>query len=99
MTAGNNGNVTVWFNIVGTDTMDRIGSTRIEILENGRIVHTYFHTSTAGMMGSNRVFHAGNITYQGVIGRQYSAQVTFLAGRDGGSDTRNMRTGTVTARR
>ena len=79
--------------------MDEIGSTRIEIHENGTLVKTYLHTNTAGMMGYNKVMQASSVTYSGTIGKTYSAYVTFKAGKNGGWDNRNLSTNTVTAKK
>jgi hypothetical protein len=97
MSAGGNGNVTVWFQITGTGMMDQIGSTLIIILENGVAVRTYLNTNTSGMLAHNDFFHGNSITYAGVPGRTYSAFVVFQAGRNGGWDNRSMDTNTVTA--
>ena len=99
MTAGSNGNVTIWFQISGTGTMDQIGSTTIEIYENGTRVRIYQHTSTSGMMAYNKLGHSGSITYSGVVGRQYRAHVTFQAGKNGGWDNRSVNSNIVTAKK
>ena len=98
LSAGSNGNVTVSFNIMGTGTMTDIGSTRIEIRENNTLVATYLHTTTSGMMGSNKVFHSGTVTYKGVAGRTYRATVTFRAANSNGSDSRTLQSNSVVAR-
>ena len=98
ISAGTNGNVTVSFSITGTGRMTSIGSTRIEIRENGTLVATYIHTTTDGMMGSNAVIHSGTVTYKGVAGRSYSAIVSFRAGNNTGWDDRAMQTNTVIAK-
>lgn len=98
MSAGNNGNVTVAFSITGTGRMTEIGSTRIEIRENGTLVGTYLHANTPGMMGVNRVIHGGTVTYRGVAGRSYRAIVTLRAANNNGSDNRTLQTNSVIAR-
>jgi hypothetical protein len=97
MTAGGNGNVTIWFHITGTGMMEQIGSTRITLYENGIPVRVYTSASTSGMMAQNNFSHGSSITYAGTAGRTYSAFVTFHAGRNGGWDNRSMDTNTVTA--
>jgi len=98
MSAGNNGNVTVSFNITGTGTMTEIGSTRIELRENGTLVATYLPTSTNGMIGKNRAIHSGTVTYKGVQGSTYRATVTFRAANSNGHDNRVLTTNTVAAK-
>ncbi|MCL2627316.1 MAG: hypothetical protein FWD44_01285 [Oscillospiraceae bacterium] len=98
VTAGNNGSITVSFNITGRGIMDEIGATRILLYENGSLIRTYLNTNTSGMMGYNKSLHASSVTYTGVAGRAYFASVSFKCGKDGGWDTRSLTTNTVTAR-
>ena len=98
ITAGNNGNVTVAFNITGTGKMTEIGSTQIVIYENGKSVRTYKSSTTTSMMGKDKVFHSGTVTYAGVKGRTYRANVIFKCGNSNGHDNRNIDTNSVTAK-
>ena len=98
MSAGNNGVMTVTFIITGTATMERIGATRIEIFENGRLVRTLTHTNNPEMMTNNAVIHTGTFTHQGVAGRTYHAVITFQAGRNGGFDVRTLQSLSAVAR-
>jgi len=98
MTAGSNGNVTAWFQITGTSAMDQIGAVEVALFENGTIVKTFYYTSTPGMMTSNKNFYGSSVTYSGIVGRTYSAYVTFQAGKNGDWDNRGMDTTTVTAK-
>ncbi|MDR2572412.1 MAG: hypothetical protein LBD23_19240 [Oscillospiraceae bacterium] len=98
LSTGGNGNVTVSFNITGTRIMTEIGTTRIELRENGTLVAVYLHTNTSGMMGYNKFIHAGTVTYKGVTGRSYIATVSFRAGNSDGSDSRTVLTNTIVAR-
>ena len=98
ITAGSNGNITVSFSITGTGTMTEIGSTRIEIHENGRHVGTFVHTSTPTMMGSNKALHGSTVTYKGVAGRSYYAIVTYKSANSTGWDNRALQTTTITAK-
>ncbi|MDR2570204.1 MAG: hypothetical protein LBD23_07885 [Oscillospiraceae bacterium] len=99
MTAGSNGNVTISYHITGMGTMDEIGSTVIVIFENGVQIKTYLHTNTSGMMGYNKAIHGGTITYAGTIGKTYNAGVVYMAGKNGGWDSRTLVSNTVTAKR
>jgi len=98
MTAGSNGNVTVSFQVTCVSTMDEIGSTKIEIYENGSLVKTYLSTNTTGMMGYNKVSHGNTVTYAGTVGKTYDAHVVFKAGKNGGWDNRSLDTNKVTAK-
>ena len=98
MTAGNSGNVTAWFDITGTGTMDQIGAVTVYVYEDGTLVKTFSHTTTAGMMASNTFFHASSVTYSGTVGKNYSACVVFQAGKNGSWDNRSMSTNSVKAK-
>ena len=98
MTASNNGNVTVAFSITGTGKMTEIGSTKITIYENGTLVKTYLSSNTTGMMGKDKATHSGTVTYTGVKGRTYMANVIFKSGNSSGSDNRNLDTNSVNAK-
>ena len=84
--------------VTGTGSMEQIGSTTITIYENGSLVKTYQHTTTSSMMGKNKIFHSGSVTYSGVAGNSYYAIVTFYAGKQGGGDNRTMTTSTIKAK-
>ena len=98
MTAGSNGVVTAAFQITGTGTMDEIGATTVTIYENGSIVKTFSYTNTSGMMGYNKVIHGSTVSYNGTVGKSYSAFVVFKAGKNGDWDNRSMSTSSVTAK-
>jgi len=98
MTTGSNGKVTASLSITGFSKMDEIGSTKIEIYENNKLVKTYNSSSTSGMMGSDKALHTGTVTYTGVKGRTYKAIVTFKCGKGGGYDNRSATTTSVTAK-
>ena len=98
ISAGNNGNITVTFDITGTGIMTQIGSTQIELFENGAIIKTFRSSTTSGMMVSNRVMQAGSVSHRGVTGRTYRATVTFRAANNNGSDGRASQTSFVVAR-
>ena len=95
--AEGNGKVTVYFEITGVAKMDLIGSTTISIYENGALVQTYSSANNPSMVAINKNFHGSSVTYSGVAGRSYYATVTFYAGRNGGGDSRNYTTITITA--
>lgn len=88
-----NGQVQVYFDVVGTDDMDELGALSIRIYESTDGVtwtwkKTFTHDSTAGMLSYNDDFHTGHVTYNGVVGRYYRAYVCVWGGKDGQGDTR-----------
>lgn len=87
------GEVQVWFNVTGVNYMDEIGALTIELYEskdNATWTHvkTYLYTAYPSILGYNKVYHSGHVTYQGIVGRYYKAYVCIWAGRDGDGDTR-----------
>lgn len=87
------GKIRVYFDVTGVNYMDEIGTLNIKIYEstdksNWTWVKTYTHDVTAGMLGYDKVFHAGYVEYSGNIGRYYKAYVCIWAGKDGAGDTR-----------
>ncbi len=91
--------VEVNFYIVGTNTMDQIGVTKILLYEkNGdrwSLVQRFEYTDplyASEMMGSNSGIQAGYVTYSGSASKQYYAKCRFYAEKDGGSDTYDQNT-------
>lgn len=87
------GEIQVWFDVTGVDYMDEIGALSIHIYESSdnstwTYKTTYRHTSYSSMLGTDDIFHAGHISYQGTAGKYYKAYVCIWAGRDGDGDTR-----------
>lgn len=85
--------ITVYFDVMGTGYMDELGVLRIEIYEstdciNWEWVDTFRHNTTSGMLSYNDNFHAGSVTYDGIVGRYYKAYVCVWGGKDGKGDTR-----------
>ena len=88
-----NGEVQVYFNARGTNTMDELGALSVAIYEstdgtNWTWKKTFTHDSTSGMLSYNDDFHASHVTYNGVAGRYYKAYVCIWGGKDGQGDTR-----------
>lgn len=84
------GKVTVYFDITATDTMTTLGATKVEIKNTHNTTVKTFKNTDIGystMMGSNKIFHASSVTYQGLAGSAYYAVVYFKAGDSTGSDT------------
>lgn len=95
------GEVEVWFDVNATGYMDYVGASNIIIqrYENGSWtgVHTYFASSTSGMLATNAIMHVGHIAYQGVPGLRYRAMVVIYASNSNGSDYRTIYTNAVYA--
>lgn len=89
------GKIRVYFDVTGVHYMDEIGTLTIQVYEskdgtNWSWVETYNQNTTSGMLGYNKVYHSGHVTYSGTIGRYYKAYVCIWAGKDGDGDTRYM---------
>lgn len=89
------GTIRVYFDVTGVNYMDEIGTLMIQVYEstdnkNWSWVKTYTQDATSGMLGYNKVYHSGYVTYSGTIGRYYKAYVCIWAGKDGDGDTRYM---------
>lgn len=87
------GEVRVYFNVLGTNTMDELGALRIELYESKdnsswTWVDTFNHDTTSGMLSYNDDYHSGYVSYDGVAGRYYKAYVCIWGGKDGDGDTR-----------
>ena len=96
------GKIRVYFDVTGVQYMDEIGTLTIQIYEskdreNWSWVETYNHDSTSGMLGYDKIYHSGYVTYSGTIGRYYKAYVCIWAGKDGDGDTRYIWTGSQKA--
>lgn len=90
-----NGKIEVSFAISGTSVMTDIGATLIELYEwnddgySARRVATYRYTDPgySHMMGHNDGLYGSTVTYNGIAGRKYFANVYLKAGNSSGSDT------------
>ena len=89
------GKIEVWFNVMGTGTMDEIGVLSIMLYESTNqstwtSVKTYSHENYASMLEENDYYHCSYVSYQGTAGKYYKAYVCIWAGKDGSGDTRYM---------
>lgn len=88
------GQVQVWFEVMGTDDMDEIGSLRIVLYESSdgttwTKVKTFLHDSTAGMLYENDYYVSSHVSWSGgSTSKQYKAYVCVWAGKNGTGDTR-----------
>lgn len=92
------GRVSVWFEVMGTDVMDEIGTTKIVLQESttGKgswiTVKQYDSASYPEMLGSGKKNHMSSVSYDGVANRYYKAVVTVYAEKDGAGDSRTINT-------
>lgn len=87
------GEVRVYFDVMGTGRMDELGALSIQIHESidGTIWYwkdTFKHDLTPGMLSYNDNYHSGYVSYDGIRGRYYKAYVCIWGGKDGDGDTR-----------
>ena len=87
------GKIQVWFEVLGTNDMDEIGSLEIRLYEskdneNWSWVKTFDYTDNAGMLAYDDWSHSGHVEYSGTIGRYYKAYICIWAGKNGAGDTR-----------
>lgn len=91
MSAFSNGEMYIGFRITSTGAdMDDIGASIIEVKNSsGKTVQT-FNCNDAGyedMMGHDIWSYSGGVSFQGVIGQKYYAEVGFYCGDSKGGDT------------
>ena len=88
-----NGEMQIWFDVMGTGYMDEIGVLSIQLYESTNNVtwtrvKTFLYEENPGMLAYNDYQHVSHVTYQGIAGRYYKAYVCIWAGKDGKGDTR-----------
>lgn len=85
----NNGRVEVYFQIVGTGTMNSIGAVQIKIRDSSDTVHKIFnYKTTSGMMSYSSAIHMGTVVFYGSASTRYYAEVLFQASNNSGTDNR-----------
>lgn len=98
-----NGNMSIYFEVEGTGTMDEIGALSIRLQEKPSgsttwtTVETYSYVDYPNMLGYNDNFYYSSVDYSGTDGYSYRAYVTIWAGQDGDGDSRVILTDTVVA--
>lgn len=84
----------VTFSVYGVDTMDKIGADKIVIEywtgSDWLVDHTARGSAHPEFYVEDELFHKGSYTFVGIPGIKYRATVTAYAGRNGGSDTREI---------
>lgn len=98
-----NGNISIWFEVQGTGTMDEIGVLSIRLQEKSSTsptwtyVKSYSHVDYPNLLGYNAIFYSSGVDYSGKDGYSYMAEVTVWAGKDGDGDSRVILTDVVGA--
>lgn len=87
------GEVQVWFDVMGTDTMDELGLLSVRFYEstdgdNWTRVDALFHDTTPGMLFYNDDYVSSHVSIQGSTDKQYKAYVCVWGGKNGDGDTR-----------
>lgn len=98
--SGGNEDISIWFDVTGTGTMDEIGALTIILQESGdnsewSTVQTFRYTNYSNMLEYNSADCVSNVDYSGAEGMYYRAYVTVWAGIDGDGDSRQILTETV----
>lgn len=99
-----NGDISIWFEVEGTGTMDEIGALSIRLQEKPSnsstwtTIETYSHVDYSNLLGNNESLYASSVDYSGKAGYSYRAYVTIWAGQDGDGDSRVILTDTVVAK-
>lgn len=92
--------LTVYYNVVGTTTMDQIGATRIIVYKSKdkstwTSMRTYTYREYSNLLGTNTIMYGSHVNYSGTTGYYYRAVVTIYAEKDGGCDSRLYTTSSV----
>ena len=90
------GKIQIWYEVVGTNYMDEIGTLSIRLYEssdNGSTwswVKTFTHENYSTMLAYDDYYHYSYVSYQGSSSKIYKAYVCIWAGKNGSGDTRYM---------
>ena len=102
LSLGPGGKIYISFDIDAAGTMKLVGAKLIalEMKDAGvwKNIKNYSGTVSNGMYAQNVPTHGGTITYQGTVGNDYRAVVTFYAGDSTGGDNRIITTNAVRAK-
>lgn len=90
-----NGQLQIWYTVVGVTDMDEIGVLSIKLYEssdkvNWSRVKTYSHENYSSMLIEDDFVHSSYVSYNGTAGKYYKAYVCIWAGKNGSGDTRYM---------
>lgn len=87
------GELQIWFEVLGTGTQEYLGALVIYLYEstdneNWYWVETFLHQDNETMLAENTYAHMNCVSYQGVPGRYYKAYVGIWGGPDDSGDAR-----------
>ena len=90
-----NGNIQIWYEVMGTGYMDEIGVLSIilyEVNSDGSLtrVKTFSHEDYNSMLAEDDYYHYSYVSYKGSSSKTYKAYVCIWAGKNGSGDTRYM---------
>lgn len=90
-----NGNIQIWYEVLGKSIMDEIGVLSIilyEVNSDGSLtrVKTFLHENYSSMLITDDNYHCSYVSYQGSSSKTYKAYVCIWAGKNGSGDTRYM---------
>lgn len=97
------GNMSIYFDVEGTGTMDEIGALSIRLQERPSgsstwtTIKTYSYTNYSNMLDYDNYHYGSSVSYSGKAGYSYRAYVTVWAGKNGAGDSREILTDTVVA--
>ena len=92
------GKICVNYSITGMGRMDSIGVSSIAVYKSNGTLYTTIYGSVAnGLIKTNTMVATGSYEISCTAGYSYYCDVTLIASKDGGYDTRTIQTGTVVA--
>lgn len=97
-----NGELQIWFRVIGTGTQDYLGALSVQLYEstdneNWSWVDTYRHNEYSNMLAQDTFAYMSHVTYtEGVPGRYYKAYVGIWGGPGDTGDVRYIWTPVVT---
>ena len=104
--AAGGGEVQIWFTVTADDYMDDIGTLSIMIYEcstnssninDWDCVDSFTNGNTPSILGHDKIYYSGHVSYDGTANMWYKAYVCIYAGDETGGDTRYLWTGAVKA--
>lgn len=87
------GELQIWFEVLGTGTQEYIGALSVRLYEstdnqNWHWVKTFYHEDNATMLAENTFAHMNYVSYEGIPGRYYKAYVGIWGGPADSGDSR-----------
>ena len=92
------GKISVNYTITGMGMMDTIGVLCIEVYRvNGMLFSTIYGSTSNGLLVNSSHVHAGSYEVSCIPGHSFYCEVTLIAAKNGGGDTRTLKTKTIIA--